>query len=63
MTKEEYELTDEGAAVSEKTASLLDLKVGDATDSQKRRQEISGKNCCDHRELCRTLCLYDTEGI
>lgn len=28
-TKEEYELTDAGAAVSEKTASLLDLKVGD----------------------------------
>ena len=28
-TKEEYELTDAGAAVSEKTADLLDLKVGD----------------------------------
>ena len=28
-TKEEYELTDAGAAVSEKPASLLDLKVGD----------------------------------
>ncbi len=29
VTKEQYELTDEGAAVSEKTASLLGLKAGD----------------------------------
>ena len=29
ITGETYELTDEGAAISEKTASLLGLKVGD----------------------------------
>ena len=37
ITGETYELTDEGAAISEKTASLLGLKVGDMIPLKKGR--------------------------
>lgn len=39
ITKEPYELTDAGAAVSEKTASLLGLDVGDELTLKKDNQE------------------------
>lgn len=42
-TKEEYELTDAGAAVSEKTAGLLDLKVGDELTVKKDDREYQVK--------------------
>ena len=42
-TKEEYELTDAGAAVSEKTADLLDLKVGDELTVKKDDREYQVK--------------------
>ena len=43
ITKEKYELTDEGAAVSEKTASLLGLKVGDTITLEKADKEYTVK--------------------
>lgn len=39
VTKEPYELTDKGAAVSEKTASLLGLDVGDLLTIEKDNRE------------------------
>ena len=39
ITGETYELTDEGAAISEKTASLLGLKVGDMIPLKKGDKE------------------------
>lgn len=39
ITGETYELTDEGAAISEKTASLLGLKVGDVIPLKKGDKE------------------------
>lgn len=39
ITGETYELTDEGAAISEKTASLLGLKVGDMIPLKKGEKE------------------------
>ena len=39
ITKEQYELTDDGAAVSEKTAALLDLKAGDELTLKKDDRE------------------------
>lgn len=38
-TKEQYELTDEGAAICEKTANLLGLKVGDEITLKKSGKE------------------------
>ena len=43
ITKEQYELTDEGAAVSEKTAALLDLKAGDELTLKKDDREYRTK--------------------
>lgn len=43
ITKEQYELTDEGAAVSEKTAALLDLKAGDELILKKDDREYRTK--------------------
>ena len=43
VTKERYELTDEGAAVSEKTANLLNLKVGDELTVRKDDTEYQVK--------------------
>lgn len=43
VTKEQYELTDEGAAVSEKTASLLNLKAGDELTVRKDDTEYQVK--------------------
>ena len=43
ITKEQYELTDEGAAVSEKTASLLGLKAGDELILKKDDREYRTK--------------------
>ena len=43
ITKEQYQLTDEGAAVSEKTAALLDLKAGDELTLKKDDREYRTK--------------------
>ena len=43
VTGEIYSLTDEGAAISEKTASLLDLKVGDTITLKKNDREYKAK--------------------
>ena len=43
ITKEKYELTDEGAAVSEKTASQLGLKVGDTITLEKADKQYTVK--------------------
>ncbi len=43
ITKEKYELTDEGAAISEKTASQLGLKVGDTITLEKADKEYTVK--------------------
>ena len=43
ITKEKYELTDEGAAICEKTASLLNLKVGDSITIEKAGKEYEVK--------------------
>ena len=43
ITKEQYELTDDGAAVSEKTAALLDLKAGDELTLKKDDREYRTK--------------------
>lgn len=43
VTDERYELTDDGAAVSEKTANLLNLKVGDELTFKKDDQEYHVK--------------------
>ena len=43
VTGEIYSLTDEGAAISEKTASLLNLKVGDTLTLKKDDQEYQIK--------------------
>lgn len=43
VTKQSYELPEEGAAVSEKTATLLDLKVGDELTLKKDDKEYKVK--------------------
>ncbi|MDO4276771.1 MAG: ABC transporter permease [Eubacteriales bacterium] len=43
VTKEPYRLTDQGAAVSEKTASLLNLKVGDTLTLKKSNKDYQVK--------------------
>ena len=43
ITKEKYELTDRGAAISEKTAILLGLKVGDTITLEKAEKEYQVK--------------------
>ena len=43
ITKEKYELTDRGAAISEKTAILLGLKVGDTFTLEKADKEYQVK--------------------
>ena len=43
ITREQYELTDEGAAISEKTASLLNLKIGDAMTLEKADKQYQVK--------------------
>ncbi len=43
ITKEQYELTDEGVAISEKTANLLDLKVGDTITFEKADKKYTAK--------------------
>ena len=40
VTKEEYELPEDGAAVCEKTASLLGLKIGDELTLEKMTKSI-----------------------
>ena len=62
ITREEYELTDEGAVICEKTASLLGLEVGDEITLTKK-YVISGEGCAPYRELHGTLCIYDAEGV
>lgn len=39
LSKEQYELTDEGAVICEKTASLLDLEAGDLLTVEKDNQQ------------------------
>lgn len=43
VTKEQFELTDEGAAVSEKTADMLDLDIGDEITIEKDNQEYHAR--------------------
>lgn len=43
VTKEKYQLSDDGSAISEKTASLLGLKVGDFITLEKADKEYSVK--------------------
>lgn len=43
ITGEKYELTDEGAAISEKTANLLNLKVGDTITLEKAGKKYTVK--------------------
>lgn len=43
VTKEQYELTDEGAAICEKTADLLDIDVGDEITIEKDNKEYKTK--------------------
>ena len=43
VTGEIYQLTDDGAAISEKTAELLDLKVGDELTIKKDDAEYKAK--------------------
>lgn len=50
-TKEEYRLSDEGAIVSEKTAKLLDVGVGDSVyvkDEENGNKEIKIENICEN---------------
>ena len=43
ITREAYELTDEGAVISEKTAKLLNLQVGDNITLEKDHTEYKAK--------------------
>lgn len=43
VTGDRYELTDEGAAISEKTADLLDLKIGDEITLEKDNERYQAK--------------------
>ena len=43
LTGEVYELTDEGAVISEKTAKLLDLQVGDTITLERENEEFRAK--------------------
>lgn len=43
ITGEKYELTDDGAAISEKTANLLNLKVGDMITLEKAGKKYTVK--------------------
>ena len=43
ITKEQYELTDEGVAISEKTANLLNLKAGDTITFEKADKKCTAK--------------------
>ena len=43
ITRETYELTDDGAVISEKTAKLLDLQVGDSITLEKDHTEYKAK--------------------
>lgn len=43
ISKEEYELTDQGAAICEKTADLLDLDIGDKITLEKDNQEYQAE--------------------
>lgn len=43
VTKEQYELTDDGAVICEKTSSLLDLKIGDMLTIEKDNKEYQVK--------------------
>lgn len=43
ITKEQYQLSDEGAVISEKTARLLNLKVGDEITLERNNEEFRAK--------------------
>lgn len=43
LTGESYELTDEGAVISEKTAKLLELQVGDTITLKRENEEFHAK--------------------
>ena len=63
VTKKEYELPEDGAAVCEKTASLLGLKPGDELTLEKDDKEYHVKISVINRKLRRPLCVYDTADL
>ena len=63
ITGEKYELTDEGAAISEKTARPVESEGGRHDHIGKGRKKIYSKGGSSYRKLYEPLSLYDTSCL